>query len=281
MNPIIVTASTTLELSLLLDRHAAEPLPGIGHLNVFRSTAAGRELLFAVTGIGKVNAASAATVLLERFSPELLINTGCGGAFPGCGLQVGDLAVALSETCADEGVQTPQGWQGLDLIGIPVYQGRGERIFNTIELSRELADGALAYATAQGLRAAAGPFLTVSTCSGTAAQGADLLRRFPGVCENMEGAALAQVALMYGVPLLEVRGISNMVEDRDLSRWDLKQAVTNAQSLLLAYLKNAAYYQASVSSQDCHGDNNPVVEDLTHIRFGDGVFQRDIGGNKV
>ncbi len=237
MNPVIVTASTPMELSLLVDGLAAAPISGIGRLAAFRGELGGREVLLAVTGIGKVNAAAALSVLLERFTPELLINAGCGGAFPGSGLEVGDLAIADSETFADEGVQTREGWRGLELIGIPVFEGRGERIFNRVPLAGELAAEALACARQHGFRAAVGPFLTVSTCSGTAVQGAELLRRYPGICENMEGAALAQVALMYGVPLLEVRGISNLVEDRDLARWDLKGAVRQAQKFVLTYLE--------------------------------------------
>ena len=237
MKPIIVTASTPLELSQLLEAAGAVTTEGVGRLPVFRGGIAGRELILAVTGIGKVNASSVLTALLERFTPEMVINVGCGGAFPGSGLAVGDLAIATSETCADEGVQTPEGWRGLDLIGIPVYQGRGERIYNTIVLPPDLADGAMALAEEHGFPGVAGPFLTVSTCSGTSSQGALLLARFPGICENMEGAALAQVALIYGVPLLEVRGISNMVEDRDPTRWDLKGAVAQAQRFLLKYLE--------------------------------------------
>ena len=207
------------------------------HLRAFRGALGGREILLAATGIGKVNAACAATLLLERFTPEFLVNTGCGGAFPGCGLSVGDLAVADSEALADEGVQAPGGWQGMELIGIPVFQGRGERFFNRFPLDGALARGALECARTHRFKAVQGPFLTVSTCSGTDAQGRELLRRFPGICENMEGGALAQVALIYGVPLLEVRGISNMVEERDMSRWDLKRAVVEVQKFLLCYLK--------------------------------------------
>jgi len=236
MSPIIVTASTPMELSLLRDAISAVPIGEAGHLQAYRGGIGGKEVMLAVTGIGKVNAACAATVLLERFRPDFMINTGCGGAFAGCGLGVGELAVARNENFADEGVQTPAGWMGLDLIGIPVFQGRGERIFNTVPLCAELAAGALACATEHGFAAKIGPFLTVSTCSGTSSQGDELLRRFPGICENMEGAAVAQVALIYGVPLLEVRGISNMVEDRDPARWDLKRAVAQVQGFLLAYL---------------------------------------------
>ena len=245
MNPIIVTASTPLELSLLIESTGALPVAA-GRLQAFRAGWGGRELILALTGMGKVNAASALTALLERFTPELVINVGCGGAFPGSGLAVGDLAIAQSETFADEGVQTPDGWRGLDLIGIPVFRGSGEPIFNSIELPRDLAAGALLCAREQGIGAVVGPFLTVSTCSGTASHGEELLRRFPGICENMEGAALAQVALIYGIPLLEVRGVSNLVEDRDLARWELKRAVDQAQRFLLKFLENYPF-QAKVS----------------------------------
>ena len=234
MKRVVVAASTTMELSELIRGASARPVPG-ERLPLFRAELAGRELLIAQTGIGKVNAAFAATLLCERHTPDLVVNTGCGGAFAGSGLDIGDLAVADSECYADEGVQTPAGWRDLETIGIPLYEGRGERVFNRIPLPA--APARLALAAAAGFRALLGPFLTVSTCSGTGARGEELLCRFPGICENMEGAAVAQTALIYGIPCLEVRGISNFVEDRDLSRWDLKRAVGQAQRFLLGFLE--------------------------------------------
>ena len=61
----------------------------------------------------------------------------------------------------------------------------------------------------------------------------ELARRYQAVCENMEGAAVALVALRYGIPCLEIRGISNLVEDRDMSRWDIGLAVEAAQRFVL------------------------------------------------
>jgi futalosine hydrolase len=240
MPPVIVTASTMMELSQLIEAAGASPVSGTGHLPLYRGSVAEREVLLAVTGIGKVNAACAATLLLERFRPAFLINTGCGGAFPGSGLSLGDLAVASSETFADEGVETPEGWRGLELIGIPLCEVAGEPVFNTIPMPRHLCEEALSCARGGGFNAEPGPFLTVSTCSGTKLKGEELLHRFPGICENMEGAALAQVALSYGVPLLEVRGISNFVEDRNLARWDLKRAVGEVQGFLSSFLELSA-----------------------------------------
>jgi futalosine hydrolase len=74
-----------------------------------------------------------------------------------------------------------------------------------------------------------GSFITLSTCTGTTARAKELEERCHGLCENMEGAAVAQVAALHGIPWLEVRGISNIVEDRDLTKWDIPKAAGAAQ----------------------------------------------------
>jgi futalosine hydrolase len=146
----------------------------------------------------------------------------------------------MSEVLGDEGVQTPDGWETLEAIGIPSLVVGGTRYFNEFPLCRQAAFRAAALAATRGISLRSGRFVTVSTCSGTAARGAELRKRFDGLCENMEGAAVAQVALACGVPCLEIRGISNPVEDRDLSRWDIPAAVANAQRFVLAFLESAA-----------------------------------------
>jgi futalosine hydrolase len=57
-----------------------------------------------------------------------------------------------------------------------------------------------------------------------------------GAVENMEGAAVAHVAHLHGVPVGEVRGISNIVTNRDTSQWKLKNAADLAQEALLAWI---------------------------------------------
>src|SRR6185369_1829711 len=161
MNPTIITASTAMELSLLIEALSAAPLTGaLGRapLQAFRGRCGERDIILALTGIGKVNAASVTAMLLERCRPQLLINTGCGGAFAGSGLSVVALSLTNRECFPDEGVETPQGWQGLELIGIPLFRGRGERFFNQIPVAGALAQAALAFAREHGFRAELGPF---------------------------------------------------------------------------------------------------------------------------
>ena len=236
MKPVIITAATSLELSLIISRLGGKERFQIAHNEAFKGEMSGWEVIVAETGIGKINAAITVTSLLERFVPELLINTGCGGAYPGSGLVVGDLALATIEVLGDEGVLTLEGWRSLDLIRIPSVELRGERYFNHFPLTRWASDKALHVAETTGVALHPGAFVTVSTASGTLERGRELQGRFGGICENMEGGAVAQVALRYGVDAMEVRGISNLVEDRDLSRWNIPLAVERAQDFIAGFI---------------------------------------------
>lgn len=73
-----------------------------------------------------------------------------------------------------------------------------------------------------------GTFITVSGVSGTRARGENLRQQWQGLCENMEGASVARVAAAFDLPFLEVRCISNMVEDRNPQNWRLHEACTEA-----------------------------------------------------
>ena len=237
MGTVIVTAATGREVADLIKLVGGPKAILPGGYEFHEMELGEAALVIAVTGIGKVNTAAAITALIHRYDPALLINTGCCGAYPGSGLSIGDLAAATSEIYGDEGVETPDGWRSLETIGIPVLSHAGVSYFNRLPLSEEIVGQAKSFAAGMGLRLAAGPFVTVSTCSGTLARGVELAGRHGAVfCENMEGAAAAHVALSHGVDFLEVRGVSNFVEDRDISRWDIDLAVANVQRFLVEFV---------------------------------------------
>jgi futalosine hydrolase len=74
----------------------------------------------------------------------------------------------------------------------------------------------------------AGAFVTSSTVTGTDAEARAIMQRWGALAESMEGAAAAQVCALFGVPFLEVRGISNAVGDRDRSKWQVERAAEAA-----------------------------------------------------
>lgn len=238
---VLVLASMEKEISLLAKELGAVPIADSETRKTWKAEFNSIEIILALTGIGKVNAAIMATQSIERYRPSLIINTGCGGAYCHSGLSVGDLAIATAEVYGDEGVLTVGGWHTLEIIGIPSVERKGNRYSNEFPLSMELAAKSFQLASSLGLPVKRGKFITVSTCSGTKARGDELERRFSGICENMEGAAIAHTAVLYDIPLLEVRGISNMVEDRDISRWDIPRSVEMAQRFLFRLFERGVF----------------------------------------
>jgi futalosine hydrolase len=222
----------------------------LGAMVVMRSTTLGsklliegkldhRRILLCISGMGKVNAAHAATLMLTQFNPNAIIVFGIGGAYPSSGAQIGDIAIAKEEIAGDEGVMTQEGFKDAEYIGIPLLKTSTSEIYSTYPASDHLVNGSArslsAYQDA-GRKVHVGTFVTLSTCTGTTARARQLEERYHGLCENMEGAAVAQVAALHGVPWLEVRGISNIVEDRDLKAWDIPKAAGTVQQALLQIL---------------------------------------------
>jgi futalosine hydrolase len=211
---------------------------------VYSGQLSGHDVLLIASGLGKVNAAHASTCLIENYPVNCVINIGVGGAYPGSGLKIGDVAIATKEIYGDEGVITSEGWDSLKKIGIPLVQGGQNKYFNEFIL----ADSSLArsvrlvtrHSRLPDLQAPlvtkSGPFITVSAATGTRKRAIEFEKRFNAICENMEGAAIAQVCTIYKIPMIEIRGISNIVGERDKRKWNLGAASEHCQDLVLKIL---------------------------------------------
>ena len=175
------------------------------------------------TGVGVVNAAHAATVAILTDRPDRIVVCGVGGAYPASGLAIGDVVSADVEIYGDLGAQSPAGFLDMAALGFPVVAGPSP-LFNELPLT--------VFPTHQR-----GRFVTVSTCTGSDAVARALESRTRGVVESMEGAAIVHVAHLHGVAVGEVRGISNMVTNRDKSAWKLREAAQAAQEAVASWLE--------------------------------------------
>jgi futalosine hydrolase len=187
---------------------------------------AGRSLSLLQTGVGVVNAAFALTRFLSRHDVRAVVSCGIGGAYPGSGLEPGDVASAESETYGDLGADSPHGFLDMQALGFPVIAS-DPPLFNRLPLDL--------FPTAR--RA---PFVTLSTCTGSDENAAGLVRRTGGAVESMEGAAIVHVARLMGVKVGEVRGISNACGDRDRTRWKLRESAAAARSAVVAWIEAGA-----------------------------------------
>lgn len=192
-----------------------------------------------VCGVGKTNTAQAVTAAIEREGFAAVVSFGSAGAFLSSGLSPGDLAVA-SEEVTDELVVLPGGLATLAEIGLPLLS-LDPPLHNRFPVSDALTRRLLAacrQSALPGQRTLSGAFLTVSriTCC---REEADRLEELLGplLCENMEGAAAAQVAHHYGLPFAEVRSVSNLVDDRERQSWDFELAARNCCRVVNSFLE--------------------------------------------
>lgn len=237
MKPIIIIAAVPQEISLLEKALEHSGRVKSGGYEYVEGIIGNLRVVVCAGGVGKVNAAAATAVMIDRYQPQLVINIGCAGAYAGSGLAVGNLVVASEEVLADDGVLVADGWKDLRYMNLPSVEQGGLNCFNLLPLSRHASEKAMQLADYYGVFLMRGRFATVSTCSGTRQYGADLSQRWNALIENMEGAAVAQVCLRCGVDCLEIRGISNLVEERDLKKWDIPKAVEGAQRFVLKFLE--------------------------------------------
>jgi futalosine hydrolase len=175
-----------------------------------------------ITGVGPVNAAHAVTLAVARNTPASIVVCGVGGAYVRSGLAVGDVVCAGIECYGDLGTTSPSGFLDMKALGFPIISSPTP-LFNDLPMQ--------VFPVERRVK-----FVTVSTCTGTAAGARAIEARTSGDVENMEGAAVAHVAHLHGIPVGEVRGISNLVIDRDTSTWRLEEAAHAAQEALLAWI---------------------------------------------
>jgi futalosine hydrolase len=174
------------------------------------------------TGVGPVNAAHAVTLFLAQADAAAIVVCGVGGTYPGSGLQIGDVVCAASECYGDLGAASPSGFLDMKALGFPVVEAQTV-LFNELPMQVFPIERRV-------------PFVTVSTCTGTEGVAREIEKRTRGAVESMEGAAIAHVAHLHGVPVGEVRGISNIVTNRDTSGWRLKDAAVAAQEAVLSWI---------------------------------------------
>ncbi|MBE0426098.1 MAG: futalosine hydrolase [Nitrospirae bacterium] len=224
---IVITAAMPFETSwissqLIRPRHAA-----VGKFTALQGRLCASNVLIFHLGAGKTNAAHGTTLLLENFSPTLILLIGCGGAYRRSGLIPGDLAVATEEIFGDEGVITPQGWRSTKYLKLPLLRKGDQIYYNTFPIDQKVLNKA--QEILKRFKPGTGPFVTVSEVTGTQEKADEMENRFRGICENMEGASVAQLCTFYETPFLEIRGISNVVKRRNKKEWDLSAATRVSQ----------------------------------------------------
>lgn len=169
----------------------------LGHLH-------GHDVVAVLSRIGKVAAATTATVLIERFAADRIVFTGVAGGL-GQGVKVGDVVVA------EQFLQH-------DMDASPLFPRYEVPLYGT---DRFAADPALTQLLAQAARQALpqarvhlGLVVSGDRFIGTTAESQMFALDLPqALAVEMEGAAIAQVCHDFGIPFAAVRTISDRADD--------------------------------------------------------------------
>lgn len=158
------------------------------------------EVVVVKCGVGKVAAAVATTVLIDRFAPDYVVNTGSAGGFD-TELNIGDLVIANEVQHHDVDV-THFGFALGQVFDMPVSYCCDEKL---IKAAEQAAQQSLHLKSKRGL-----------ICTGDAFIGCDmavakLRQNFPRMAAvEMEGAAIGQTCHMLNTPFVVIRSLSDI-----------------------------------------------------------------------
>jgi futalosine hydrolase len=167
------------------------------------------------------------SMVLGRYAYDAVINAGICGSF-NREIPIGKLLNITTDCLPETGAE--DGEHFLSIIDLKLLD-QDEFPFNGGKL---INDSVFDSSLINGLLISAG--VTVNTVHGNALNIDAFMQRHPADIESMEGAAFIYACKMHKVRHLQVRSVSNYIEDRDVSKWDIPLAVNNLNHFLLDLL---------------------------------------------
>lgn len=159
----------------------------------------GTQVVLLKSGIGKVNAAIATTILIERFSPDFIINTGSAGGFAE-ELNVGDIVIGTEIVHHD-----------VDVTVFDYAYGQVPQLPARFVSDSRLIDKAKKALSELELTSKTGLIATGDSFMSDPAKVKFVHDKFPEMlAAEMEGAAIAQVCHQYDVPFAVIRALSDI-----------------------------------------------------------------------
>lgn len=160
------------------------------------------EVTLVQSGIGKVNASIAATLLIELFDVEAVINTGSAGGI-GKGLSIGDLVVS-SELRYNDADARAFDYEYGQIPQMPEKYTADEKLIDTFSATASK----LNWNVHQGLIVTGDSFISSKR------QINHIIEHFPdALVTEMEGTGVAQTCHQFNVPYVVVRALSDTADE--------------------------------------------------------------------
>lgn len=226
-----IIAAMEQEIRLLTDRLTDMSQSEIANQTFFEGKIGQTNVVLVQSGIGKVNAAIATTLLINRFKADTVINTGSAGGI-GEGLRVGDLVISTRLSYNDADARA-FGYAFGQIPQMPEYYEADAgtvKVLKTAALKTE-------WTVKDGLIVSGDSFISnVSAIQQIKAYFSDAL------VTEMEGTAVAQTCYQFHIPYAVVRAVSDVADEEASVSFNefIESAGKKSAEMVLRYIELAA-----------------------------------------
>ena len=217
------------EVALLLDQMTEKQEQTVANCLFVQGKLQDKSVVLLKSGIGKVNAAMATTIMHERFAPTHVINTGSAGGFAS-NLEVGDIVISTEVVHHD-----------VDVTAFNYSYGQVPGLPPMYEADKTLVEKAVAAVKNMDINCEQGIIATGDSFMEDAERVAFVHEKFPTMlASEMEAAAVAQVCHQYNKPFVIIRALSDIAGKKSSISFDqfLETAAKNAAQLIIAVVKS-------------------------------------------
>ena len=212
------------EISLLQESLQNLRSEHLADFDIYCGEYAGKNVVLALSGIGKVNAALSTALVLQH-RPDFVINTGSAGGL-GSGLKVGDVVIGTQTAHHDVDVTA----FGYAIGHVPRMPARFESDPALCAAAEKAAAAFEHAAVHRGLIVSGDQFVHSNESV------AEVRRHFIDVqAVEMEAAAIAQSCHRFGVPFVVIRAISDLADEEADTSFEtfLKTASVHSAKMVL------------------------------------------------
>ena len=223
---ILLVAATVFEIRPLFDKLNLKERQ-TGNLGQYQYLNHHIDLL--IPGIGMVPTAYFVGRQLALQQYDLAINAGIAGTFQGT-IPLGSVVHVVEDCVPELGAEDSDNFISVFELGLAdpdIYPYQGGKLKNDSLNTKVLCRNEILENLTK-VKA-----ITSNTVRGNAASIERIRRIATADIESMEGAAFFFGCLTAKTPCLQIRSISNLVEERDKSRWNLDLALKNMNQTLL------------------------------------------------
>lgn len=216
------------EISLLQESLQNLRSEHLADFDIYCGEYAGKNVVLALSGIGKVNAALSTALVLQH-RPDFVINTGSAGGL-GSGLKVGDVVIGTQTAHHDVDVTA----FGYAIGHVPRMPARFESDPALCAAAEKAAAAFEHAAVHRGLIVSGDQFVHSSESV------AEVRRHFPDAqAVEMEAAAIAQSCHRFGVPFVVIRAISDLADEQADTSFEtfLKTASVHSAKMVLQLIE--------------------------------------------